>query len=175
MLFRVLKTDEICKKLFEHFQRHQIVTHCWRKIDGIWSVNEVSFTNDWDSEEYFTLVTNLKKTIASGGIVFGAFLGEMLKGFASIENVFFGTSNEYIDLSNLHVSDDMRGKGIGKELFHLIRIWAKERGAAKLHISAHSAVESQAFYRAMGCEEAQEYSILHVEKEPYDCQLEFKL
>ena len=43
---------------------------------------------------------------------------------------------------------------------------------AKLYISAHSAVESQAFYKAMGCVEAEVYHQGHVEEEPYDCQLE---
>ena len=47
-----------------------------------------------------------------------------------------------------------------------------EKKAKKLYISAHSAVESQAFYKAMGCVEAEEYNAEHVEKEPYDCQLE---
>ena len=66
----------------------------------------------------------------------------------------------------------MRGKGIGKELFVRAKAWAKEQGAKKLYISAHSAVESQAFYRAMGCVEAKEYNPEHVAKEPCDCQLE---
>ena len=39
-------------------------------------------------------------------------------------------------------------------------------------ISAHSAVESQAFYKSMGCVEAEVYNQKHVEDEPYDCQLE---
>lgn len=39
----------------------------------------------------------------------------------------------------------------------------------------HSIVESQAFYRKMGCTEAQEYSQKHVEAEPFDCQLECML
>ena len=38
--------------------------------------------------------------------------------------------------------------------------------------SAHSSVESQAFYRKMGCVEAMVYNRQHVEAEPYDCQLE---
>ena len=50
-----------------------------------------------------------------------------------------------------------------------------ENGAGKLYISAHSAVESQAFYKSMGCVEAGEYNPEHVEKEPYDCQLECRL
>jgi GNAT superfamily N-acetyltransferase len=175
MYFKTLKVDEVDLKLFEHFQRHQTVTHCWRKIAGTWCIQEVSFTNDWNKEEYLALVTCLKSTITSGGIVFGVFWGEILKGFASVESAFFGTNNEYLDLSSLHVSKDMRGKGIGKELFHLAKTWAKEHGATKLYISAHSAVESQAFYRALDCEEAHEYSQFHVENEPYDCQLECKL
>lgn len=50
--------------------------------------------------------------------------------------------------------------------------FAREKNAKKLYISAHSAVESPAFYKAMGCVEAKEYNAEHVEKEPYDCQLE---
>lgn len=50
--------------------------------------------------------------------------------------------------------------------------WGKAQGAKKLYISAHSAVESQAFYKAMGCVEAQVYNQMHVEQEPCDCQLE---
>ena len=69
----------------------------------------------------------------------------------------------------------MRGQGVGKALFLAAKEWSKERGAKKLYISAHSAVESQAFYKAMGCVEAQVYNRKHVEEEPYDCQLECEL
>ena len=105
----------------------------------------------------------------------GAFLNGELKGFVSVENGFFGGENKYYDLSSLHVSADMRRKGIGKALFLLAADWAKTGGAKKLYISAHSAMESQAFYRAMGCAEAAEYNKKHVEAEPYDCQLEYAL
>lgn len=175
MQYLELKVHEINRNLFKHFQRHQTVRQCWRKIDGKWCVKDVPFTDDWNEEAYSELIACLKNTIASGGIVIGAFSNEMLKGFVSVESVFFGANKEYLDLSNIHVSEDMRGKGVGKELFQLARTWAKEHGAKKLYISAHSAVESQAFYRAMVCGEAQEYNQLHVEKEPCDCQLECKL
>lgn len=36
-------------------------------------------------------------------------------------------------------------------------------------------VESQAFYKRMGCVEAAEYDRAHIEKEPCDCQLECAL
>ena len=44
-----------------------------------------------------------------------------------------------------------------------------------LYISAHSAVESQAFYKKMGCVEAEEYDPAHTAAEPCDCQLEYLL
>lgn len=70
------------------------------------------------------------------------------------------------------MSEDIRGKGIGKVLFCAAKNWAKAKGAKKLYISAHSAVETQAFYKSMGCVDAQEYQQNHVAQEPYDRQLE---
>ena len=52
------------------------------------------------------------------------------------------------------------------------RCWRREKGAKKLYISAHSAVESQAFYQRMGCVKALEYNRCHVDADPFDCQLE---
>jgi len=104
--------------------------------------------------------------------VLGAFDNRQLKGFASVEPALLGHHQEYLDLNNLHVSQDCRGKGIGKALFRLAQGWAKEHGAKKLYISAHSAVESQAFYRAMGCVDALEVQQAHAAREPFDCQLE---
>jgi len=65
--------------------------------------------------------------------------------------------------------------GIGKRLFSLICRKAKEMGAKKLYISAHSSQETQAFYKTMGCIEAVEYNDELVAREPCDCQLEYKL
>ena len=65
--------------------------------------------------------------------------------------------------------------GLGRAIFERIAAWAAEKGAQKLYISAHSAQESQAFYRGIGCVDAQWICRLHVEQEPYDCQLEYVL
>jgi hypothetical protein len=65
--------------------------------------------------------------------------------------------------------------GIGKRLFALGYETAKAMGAQKLYISAHSSEETQAFYKALGCVEATEYNDSFVAKEPYDCQLEYRL
>ena len=172
MEYRELQPEMINRELFAHFTRHQVVTQCWRKVDGQWCIQDIAFTDDWDEENYRTLIACLQSTLAGGGVVFGAFEDGRLKGFASVEANLFGKNKEYLDLTSLHVSEEMRTKGIGKELFRLAKEWAKAHGAQKLYISAHSSVETQAFYKAMGCVEAVEYNEAHVEAEPCDCQME---
>lgn len=170
--YRMPHVNEINRELFRHFKRHQAVTKCWRKISGVWCIKDIAFTDEWTERDYAFLVSCLKNTVQTGGMVSGAFFLEQLKGFVSVESALFGRNKEYLDLSSIHVSEDMRGRGIGRELFRIAKNWAKQHGAKKLYISAHSAVESQAFYRAMGCVEAQEYNPEYVAKEPCDCQLE---
>lgn len=172
MEYREIHIKEIERQLFKNFERHQKVTQCWRKINGEWVIKDVPFIDQWSEENYKQLIECLKNTLNTGGIVYGAFLDDTLKGFVSVESELLGQFHEYLELSSLHVSEDMRGHGIGKRLFHMASQWAKTHGAKKIYISAHSAVESQAFYKAMGCTEALEYDQKHVEKEPCDCQLE---
>lgn len=173
--YREIKPEEITRSLFQHFIRHQTVTDCWRLEKGEWVVKNDPFTDDWTEEDYKILVTCLQNTAETGGLVHGAFYNGCLKGFVSVESTLFGGSQKYLDLSSIHVSEDMRGQGIGRQLFLAAKKWAAKHGAKKLYISAHSAVESQAFYKAMGCVEAQVYNQKHVEAEPYDCQLECEL
>ena len=170
--YREIKADELCRELFDDFIRRQNVTKCWRRENDEWVIRDDPFIDDWTEEDYMELVSLLKRTIDRGGFVYGAFFRGGLKGFVSVEAGVFCREQGYLDLSSIHVSEDMRGRGIGKALFQAAGAWAKENGARKLYISAHSAVESQAFYKAMGCVEAQVYQKEHVEREPYDCQLE---
>lgn len=170
--YRKLCEDEINRELFQNFIRHQKVTDCWRREDGNWVIKSDPFIDDWSEEDYGVLVDCLRNTVSSGGFVYGAFSGGYLKGFVSVESEFFGGDQRYLDLSSIHVSEDMRGMGIGSILFAAAKEWAGKKGAGKLYISAHSAVESQAFYKAMACVEAEVILQKHVDDEPYDCQLE---
>ena len=102
----------------------------------------------------------------------GAFADGQLKGFVSVEPELFGGENKYLDLSSLHVSADFRGKGIGTALFDAAKEFAKQSGAKKLYIFSQSAIETQTFYRKIGCVDAAEPNKKHVAKEPFDRQLE---
>lgn len=173
--YRQLDAEEICCGLFGQFIRRQKVTKCRRREAGEWVIRDDPFIDDWTEADYRTLVACLKNTVNMGGFVYAAFYKSVLKGFVSVESSLFGKDNQYLDLSSIHVSEDMRGRGIGRQLFQAASEWAGRKGACKLYISSHSAVETQDFYQAMGCVEAREYNREHVEKEPYDCQLEYTI
>lgn len=173
--YRAISAGELNRELFRHFIRRQVVVKCWRREKGEWVVKDDPFIDDWSEEDYKALVSCLKNTVDTGGVVLGAFCGGELKGFASVEPELFGGENGYLDLTSIHVSQDMRRHGMGAALFAGAKDWARAHGGRKLYISAHSAVESQAFYRRMGCVEARQYNQRHVEAEPFDCQLECAL
>ena len=158
--YRMLNAEEVNREIFKDFIRYQNVTKCWRKENGKWIIKDAPFVDDWTEND---------------GFVYAAFYDGKLKGFVSVESEIFGGKQGYCDLSSIHISKDMRRKGIGRTLFLAAKEWAKQKGAKKLYISAHSAVESQAFYKSMGCVEAEVYNKKHVEDEPYDCQLECDL
>ena len=173
--YKILHTKDMNRSLFDHLIRHQTVIKCWRREHGSWIIRDDPFTDDWSEDDYRQLISHLKSLLCSTGFVCGAFYQNTLKGFVSVDAKWLGGYGEYLDLTNLHVSEDMRRMGIGRTLFLAAAEWAKEKGAKKLYLSAHSAAESQAFYRSIGCVDARIYSRKHVEDEPYDCQMEYTL
>ncbi len=173
--YRDLKEKDINMELFGSFNRRQVVTDCWRRENGQWVIRHAPFIDDWSTEDYQVLIECLIDTVTAGGFVQGAFVEGRMKGFVAVLPEIFGGENRYADLASIHVSQDMRGQGIGTTLILKAKEWARQQGAGKLYISAHSAVESQAFYRKMGCVEAKLYHQKHVEEEPFDCQLELEL
>ena len=174
--YRALGRAELAPRLFAAFDRRQEVVNCYRRgADGTWCVRPDPFLDDWSAEDYRFLTECLIRTLERGGAVFGAFVCGALKGFCSVEAPPLGSRGQYRDLTFLHVSRELRGQGIGRELFHLACEQARIRGAQKLYLSAHSAEETQAFYRAMGCVEAAWYHPKLVALEPCDCQMEFLL
>lgn len=175
MIYREMKEIELHLALFEEFQRTQVVEQCWRKVAGTWKLQTVPFLDDWDQREQEELIANMKRIKAQHGFVYGAFLGNLLKGFVAVEGERMGSRSQYLDLLYLYVSQELRNQGIGRTLFYEAVAFAQRKGVNSLYLSAHSAMETQAFYRAMGCVEAQEVQAFHVMKEPFDCQLEYEI
>lgn len=170
--YRNITLEELNMDLFSDFIRRQVVTNVWRKENGKWIIKEEPFIDDWTPEDFAFGISCIQNTIKTGGLLYGAFSDGKLKGFVSVESEIFGGEHQYMDLTSIHVSADMRKNGIGRQLFQKAKEWAKSKGAKKLYISSHSAVESQAFYKSMGCTEAAVYNKAHTDKEPFDVQLE---
>ena len=172
---RPLAPSELTEDLFAHFIRRQQVTMCRRRFGVSWRMVYCPFVDDWTTEQLRQQIRNLHTTRISGGMVYGAFVDGVLKGFAAISGAPMGPGNIYRDLLSLHVSADYRGRGLGRILFEAAAQWAREAGASKLYISSHSAQETQAFYAAVGCVDTRWPSPEHVALEPFDCQLEYTL
>lgn len=125
--YRELREEEISTGLFRHFIRRQEVGKCWRRENGEWKIKDAPFVDDWTPEDYKTLVRCLRRTCSSGGFVCAAFCEGELKGFVSVERGLFGGDNRYFDLSSLHVSQELRGHGIGTRLLQKARAWAESK------------------------------------------------
>lgn len=160
----------------DDFLRHQEIKECWRKNSNdeyVLVANE--YVEDWDLNKRKEVAREILHKIAGKRFAYGAFCEGKVVGYILVSNEFFGSSNQYLELLLYHVSEPYRRHGIGKELFELACKKAKEIGAKKLYISAHSSKESQAAYRRLGCTEAAEINQAIAEHEPYDVQMEFVL
>ena len=175
LIYRKIEMEELKLELFRKFQRRQNVDRQLQKQGDAWVERPVSMVEEWSKEDYEFLLACLQDTIREGGVVFGAFEGNAVKGFASVSGNPLGYAGTYRDLTSLHVSRDMRGRGIGTRLFHLAAGWALAMGGQKLYIAANPAIESQLFYRALGCTDAQEPDEEHMKNAPKDRQLEYVL
>ena len=140
----------------DEFKRHQVCNKWIRKIEDKLFILEKEFVENWDIFKLLDMAADEIRAIESGDTSYGAFHGDRIVGFARICTEQFGSNNQYMELKMIHVSEDFRGMGIGRKLFKIIADNAKDMGALKLYISAHSSVGSQAFYKSLGCTEALE-------------------
>lgn len=157
------------------FQRRQEVFRCWRKTDDGYKLAPVHYVEDWDLTERRQLAQRILKTVSDGGLAYGAIKNGEVIGFALLDGALFGSKNQYIDLAEFYVSTPYRGMGVGKRLFAAACDGARELGAAKLYISAHSAEDSISAYKSYGCTFAEEINARLAEKEPCDLQLEYNI
>ena len=175
ILLKELKPADCQPGLLADFDRHQEVRRCWQNTDGQWLLRDCFYTVDWDDGYKKTVVDKFSSCLESGGYVIGAYDGNSLIGFATVDAELFGSANQYANMKFLHVSNGHRGQGIGKMLFFAACEKARVLGAAKLYISAHSAEGPMAFYRKAGCVDAAEINRALFEAEPHDCHLEYEL
>ena len=163
------------KNSLDNFILNQRVTKCWRNINGVYKLLPVDYTEKWNLLERRNMAQKIISAINFGSTALVALLDNSIVAFVLLGNSLFGKDKQYIDLEEFYVTEPFRRCGIGKMLFEQICIKAKQFGAKKLYISAHSAEESINAYKKYGCVLAKEPNQAHIEKEPFDLQLEYKL
>ncbi|MBM7585125.1 putative GNAT superfamily acetyltransferase [Bacillus pakistanensis] len=173
--FIELDSNDLTTTLLKTFNRYQETNQVLFKANDQYRFKADHFVDQWEDEKKALVIQSLQNCVKSGGGVIGAFLEGRLVGFASVEGELFGSDNEYLELSYIHVSNEIRNSGLGKELFGLCCSKAKQLGAKKLYIAAHPSEETQHFYSAVGCTFAMEINQEIYVKEPLDIQLEFTL
>ena len=170
-----LTEDNFNTHSLDNFIRHQVVTECWRNVDGNWILLPISFVEEWSldkcREEALAIANNLNGDM----IDYGAFAETDLIGYITVGTEKLGTKKQYVQLVTFQVSEAFRGMGVGRKLFEKAVTIAREYGAKKLYISAHSSKESQAAYKALGCVHAEEIIPWIAEEEPCDVQMEYVL
>ena len=174
--YRQLSAGDISPDMLQHFNRYQEIKKMWKNKDDEWIlINNPHILKNWDDDtkqkittEYFT------EAVCSGGYLWGAFDNEKLIGFCTISGKPIGSKKQYLQLSQIHVSYEYRGKGIGRKLFSLSAETMKNCTAKKFYIVANPSEESQAFYSAMGCFDAEEI-ISALYDDEYDVHMEFVL
>ncbi|MDM5314538.1 GNAT family N-acetyltransferase [Fictibacillus sp. b24] len=172
IVYKILELTDLGDNLLDSFKRYQETKNVWYLEEDELKTKDDYFIDDWSADKKKLVIDELRLCVTNNGIVAGAFDGEKLVGFASVESERFGSKNQYVELPYIHVSSEARGLGIGKKLFEICCKESKKLGAEKLYIAAHPSIESQAFYDAVGCKRASEINVDVLKKEPLDIQLE---
>ena len=171
VLFRQLRGNE-CERIRE-IDASQYISRAWRYVDGVRKLVSINYQDPDFPNGYENHLAALKETIQTGGSALGAFYNEKLIGFCSVNSSVFGNTNKYVLLDQIFISLEHRAKGIGKQLFLRSIIEAQKFGAEKFYICAGSSEETIAFYRALGCIEAEEINPALYEGDTRDIQLEY--
>ena len=159
----------------DDFVRRQTVTECWRKINNDWKLVPNAYEEKWSLAQCREIAEDVVHHINLDQTGFGAFDGERIIGFATVSHRIFGAAARYVQLVCFQISEEYRRQGIGRKLFSMACEEAWRLGADKLYISAHSSIESQAAYRALGCSFAEEINEELAAAEPFDVQMEYRL
>lgn len=175
-MFRIesIYSDSISSDMLLYFHHCQIINQKYVKINGAWQIADAYELREWNIEKRIWIAKYLREQIERGGSVVGAFFGDELIGFCSVDSYLYVKNEKYANLTMLFVDDEFKRKGIGTALFKTVCKCASDYGADKLFISAIPSVGTIAFYFKMGCTDTKEIITNYIDTEN-DRYLEYKL
>lgn len=156
MLIRELTHSDLHTDLLQNFNHHQVIDRIWVKEESGWVLRDAHSIRRWDEEKRQWIPRYLLEQVNNGGGAYGAFDGDRLVGFVSVDGHLQGSDEQYANLTMLFVDDEYQRRGIGRKLFHAVVKKAGQIGAKKLFISAIPAEKTISFYMAMACRDSEE-------------------
>ena len=100
---------------------------------------------------------------------------DRLVAISVLDGRWMGAGLDMLDLTFIHVTRELRGSGIGGPLFDRTATLARERGAARMYVSASSSRSTVDFYLRRGMRLAQPPDPALAALEPADIHLELEL
>jgi len=164
---RAMAVDDLHTHMMDDYDEYQEITHEVRRRK-LWRgyrakklrKPKTRRTSDGGKNTvrlYFIPLVHLRQYHPGEPLVFAAFRGGQVKAFA-VWDLYIGREKGYAVLLRLFVSRDCRRMGLGRQLFNLCAEAARAEGAQTLFISTNPAVETQEFYKSMGCTTAKKHN-----------------
>ena len=146
---RRLKKSEI-RKIAE-IDRSEHVTLGYVYRDGKLEPGKVNWhVPRWPREGSWGIearIERVKRVLEEGGVMLGAFDGDLLVGIAGLR---YNLTETMAQLTTMFVSNDYRKQGIATRLAAEIFRLAREGGAKELYVSATPSESAVGFYRSQG-------------------------
>ncbi|MCL2300319.1 MAG: GNAT family N-acetyltransferase [Firmicutes bacterium] len=159
---RAMIAADLHVNMMDGFERYQEITRIVRKNGRVKKLRKPRVEDMTGGEKegfikhLFIPAANIRQFYPNHPPVFAAFRGDQVVGFAKWrwikdQKLKRSKEKEFAILDLLFISRECRRMGLGRQLFNLCAQAAKAEGAPMLYISTNPAMETQAFYKSMGC------------------------
>ena len=108
--YREIHLNELADNMLEHFNRYQNILKDWCYENGEYVLKSSPHIENWDESAKKRKIKTFYTILQHGGKLFGAFDNDELIGFSGIDGILIGSRGQYIELAELHVSYEYRGK-----------------------------------------------------------------
>jgi ribosomal protein S18 acetylase RimI-like enzyme len=153
--------------------RSEDVTEDYVYKDGALERHDVDWqVGRWSDEQLAALLAAWRPLLDGGGVMLGAFDGQVLVGFAIYRPRLTDDMAQY---AVLYVSRDYRRQGVGSALTEKVLGLARADGSRRLYVSATPSVPTVEFYRSHGFEVTREPHPELLELEPEDIHMTMEL
>ena len=125
----------------------------------------------WGQAYYVARLPRLYTSFDHDGGGWSVFDDDRLVAIAVLDGRWMGADLDTLDLTFIHVSRELRGSGVGGELFDRTATLARERGAKRLYVSSSDSRATVDFYTRRGLRLADPPDAALSALEPTDVQL----